>query len=226
MKQYSYILFDLDGTLINTYRGIFNCYCYAAEQLQLPLPTDKMVNEVIGAPLAEVFRTRFALDNERIQEAISLYRKRYAAEGIYEMESYAQMTEVLEQLKTDGKILGVATLKNEIFAKKMLMATGLDQYMNVIVGMDEGDKRTKADMIMKAIKRMKGNTEETVLVGDSLYDAVGAEIAGVDFVAVTYGFGFKKAEEGRMHKAQYVAAKPIDLLSYFWGGGSTGGEGK
>ena len=211
MKKYECVLFDLDGTLANTYQGIFNSYKYAAEQMNLPLPTDKLVNEAIGAKLTEVFRDKFGLDDNKVDEATAHYRKRYADKGIYEAFPYPQMEDTLRKLKERGVKIGVATLKKDEFAKHMLEHLNLSHYFDVIVGMDTNDKLTKAGIIQKVVSILGQKAERTVMVGDSFYDALGAEEAGVDFIGVTYGFGFKNAQDVRQYKAIATANMPIEI---------------
>ncbi len=211
MKKYECILFDLDGTLANTYQGIFNSYKYAAEQMELPLPTEKLVNEAIGGKLTEVFRDKFGLNANGVEEATDYYRKRYADKGIYEACPYPQMEDTLRKLKERGVCIGVATLKKEAFAKQMLEDLNLSQYFDVIVGMDTNDKLTKAGIIQKVLSILGQKTDRTVMVGDSLYDALGAEEAGVDFIGVTYGFGFRTVADVQKYKNVAVVNNPIEL---------------
>lgn len=211
MKEYTCILFDLDGTLANTYMGIFNSYKYAAEQMNLPLPTDKLVNEAIGAPLADVFKYKFELEKDKVRNALFYYRTRYATKGIHEVTLYPKTNDLLKILKERGYKVGVATLKNEEFAKQILNDLGLEQYLDIIVGMDEKDKLTKAEMINSAISLLGHKKENTVLVGDSIYDALGAEEIGVDFIAVTYGFGFKNSDDVKKYKHIAVVDEIFDI---------------
>ena len=211
--KYKCIIFDLDGTLANTFPGILHSYEFAAKKLGLPIPNEKIVNEAIGAPLAEVFRERFGLNESMTDEAIRYYRENYAKRGILEAEGYPEMEKVLCTLKTEGKKVGVATLKNEEFAKKMLENMGLSKYMDYIAGMDGRDKLTKAMLIAKVLEVLKQKEQETVLVGDSFYDALGAKEAGVDFIGVTYGFGFQNVKDITPYENIGVIKKPLELLS-------------
>lgn len=190
MKEYKCVIFDLDGTLANTYLGIFNSYKYACEKLNIPSPTDTVVGEAIGAPLLEVFEKRFVLDKATAMEGTRYYREYYAENGINEADAYEGTGKTLSALKNSGYLLGVATLKKEEFAVKILENLRLAHYFDIIVGMNEGDSLTKAQMIEKVISSLSCCKENTVLVGDSSYDAIGAKEAGVEFIAVTYGFGF------------------------------------
>lgn len=210
--KYKCIIFDLDGTIANTFPGILHSYEFAAQKMGLPIPNEKIVNEAIGAPLAEVFRERFGLDDEAVNEATWYYRENYAKKGILEAEGYPEMEELLSALKTMEKDIGVATLKNEEFAKKMLANMGLSQYINYVAGMDGKDKLTKAMLVERARKKLGRKKEETVLVGDSFYDALGAKEAGVDFIGVTYGFGFKKADDVNSYENVGVIQTPLELL--------------
>lgn len=212
MKQFKCILFDLDGTLANTFPGILHSYQYAAKQINIPLPTEKIVGEAIGAPLAEVFRKRFALSEDVVEKALYHYRKYYAESGIHEVEHYDGMSDTLFELKRRGYVLGVTTLKKESFAKEILSELGVAQYFDIIIGMDNKDVLTKAGMIEKAMKELSVSNEETCLVGDSSYDAIGAQEAKVSFIAVTYGFGFKMGNCDIGYETVSVAHEPKQLL--------------
>lgn len=212
LQKYQTIIFDLDGTLVNTYQGIFNCYQHAASVLGLELPTEKMVDGAIGAPLLKVFQTIFQLDLEEAKKAVAIYRERYARKGIYESEIYAGMETFLSKLTNAGYTLAVATLKNEGFAKTLLEHLRISKYFSVICGIDEKDHLTKKEIIEKALFLLKADKEHSVLIGDSSYDAVGAQEAGIDFVAVTYGFGFQPSQSlsEEMHLA---SANSVEQLS-------------
>lgn len=211
MNSYSCILFDLDGTLVNTFSGIMHSYQYAAKRMGLPLPTEKLVNEAIGAPLAQVFADKFDLDEAGVREAVAHYREEYARNGILGAEVYPEIRELLQYLSDNQFKIGVATLKNEEFAKKMLDNLGLAQYIDVIVGMDGKDKLTKAMLIDKALKILEKCQIESVLVGDSSYDAEGAKEAGISFIGVTYGFGFKSVEDVYQYVDAVAVVSPLEI---------------
>lgn len=195
MKKYKCILFDLDGTLVNTEQGILNSYRYAIEKLNLQIDEHELSNEVIGAPLLDVFKNRFQLEDTEARNAVDCYRTYYAENGWKEAELYHGIVETLKELKNRGKVVGVTTLKKETFAIQMLKMFEVDQYIDVIYGMDGQDNLTKSMLLNKAMNTLNCLKEETVLVGDSFYDEVGANEAGTGFVGVTYGFGFKKETE-------------------------------
>lgn len=214
MKKYDCILFDLDGTLANTYEGIFNSYKYTAEQMNLVLPTDKLVNEAIGAPLTTVFKEKFDLSGKDVDTATMLYRARYAEKGIYEAKVYPQMEELLFKLKQLGFKLGVATLKKEAFAVRMLEKLELEKYFDVIVGMDDNDTLDKKKIVLQAITYLDKQVDTTILIGDSIFDYVGATEANVGFIGVTYGFGIKKGDTLEGNNILAIVDEPLEVLNY------------
>lgn len=203
--MYKCVLFDMDGTLVNTYQGIFNSYKYAFGKMNLEFQGEKFVGKMIGAPLLSVFKKHVGLSDEQAEQAVSYYREYYSELGKEEAFTYEGIEKSLIQLKDRGVLLGVATLKRETFAKEILHNLNLEQYFDIICGIDERDHMTKADLLKKCMKQLEVSAEETLLVGDSEYDAEGAEEAGVAFMAVLYGFGFKETESMKKNKMHFVA---------------------
>jgi len=191
--MYKCILFDMDGTLVDTYEGIFNAYAYALDKMGLEFGGRTFVDQAIGSPLLMVFKEYFSLSNENAQKAVEYYRDYYAEKGIKEAQLYKGMNETLQTLKKNGVLLGVATLKRETFAKEILKALNIATFFDVVYGIDEKDKLSKADLLEKCVATLNVSKKDTILVGDSHFDAQGAQKAGVDFMAVLYGYGFKEA---------------------------------
>lgn len=108
---------------------------------------------------------------------------------------YDGIEELCRRLCEQGIRIGVATNKPQRFAVPLIQKFGLDKYTDPVCGADEEGKHGKADLIRQCISNMGGTVSETVLVGDTENDANGAQEAGVEFIAVTYGFGFKKGEK-------------------------------
>ena len=208
------IIFDLDGTLLDTSEGILHCYHKTASMLNLkknPVENDSVV---IGGPLSDGFRTLYDIpDEETLAKAIDTYRKLYANEGTTKFSAYNGIDTALNKLKSDGYQLGVATLKLEEYAKSMLKNAGLAKYFDIIHGWDGTEKSTKAYTVTKVLFEQKCLAKNAVLVGDSVYDKNGAEIAGVDFLGVTYGFGIKKGD--KTNSRFDTVDSPVELSEYF-----------
>ncbi len=210
--MYRCVLFDLDGTLANTYKGICSSYQYAFRKMGLSFPSNTFVKEAIGAPLLSVFRERFSLTEEEALEAVAFYREYYASKGKYEATVYEGMKETLTKLKEKGLLTGVATLKRHEFAEEMLEALGLSQYFDIVCGIDDRDRLSKADLLKKCTDYLKVGADQAILVGDSFYDFEGARKANMDFMAVTYGFGYSEDEMPEVRETDFVVRHPKDIL--------------
>lgn len=192
------IIFDLDGTLLDTSEGIMHCYRKTGEILNLQENTIENKKCVIGGPLKDGFQQLYKIDSEsQLEKAITVYRSLYQSEGINMFCTYSGIEQLLKNLKDNGFLLAVATLKAESYAKQMLESAGLSEYFDVISGWDGTDKCTKAVILTETLCKLKTLKSRAILVGDSVYDSKGADIAGIDFLGVSYGFGIKKGENKR-----------------------------
>lgn len=209
--MYKCLVFDMDGTLVDSYEGIYQAYRCALNDLGREFGGETFVRRAIGAPLPLVFERMCGLSQEEIPKAVEVYRQYYQQKGKREIAAYAGMGEALQTLKAAGFFLGVATLKKETFAEDILRETGISSYFDTVHGMDRDDRLSKADLIRLCMRDMHADEKETILVGDSAYDADGARKAGVAFLAVTYGFGFRDGKEARALGAKWVADAPKQI---------------
>ncbi len=209
--MYNCILFDMDGTLVDSYPGISRAYQAAFEKMGRAWQGNSFVRRAIGAPLPFVFRELCGMSEADTLQAVSYYRAYYEEKGRHELGVYPGMEETLRRLKGTGRFLGTATLKKEKFAKEILEEQGLLCYFDAVCGMDEGDRFTKSDLIRRCMEQAKAEPRETILVGDSEFDAEGARQAGVEFLAVTYGFGFQDKESWGKRGIHNVAESPSDI---------------
>ncbi|MGI5894059.1 MAG: HAD family hydrolase [Candidatus Merdivicinus sp.] len=193
--KYSCVLFDMDGTLVDSYQGIFESYRWTMQRMNREFGGDAFVQRAIGAPLIWVFRELCDMSFSEAEQAAACYREYYAAKGKHQIRVYDGMKETLLQLQKADCRLGVATLKSEQFAKEILAEQGLLHIFDTVCGMDTGDHFSKADLIQRCIRILGSRREETILVGDSAFDAEGARETGIAFLAVTYGFGFRSRIE-------------------------------
>ena len=210
--MYKTIIFDLDGTLLNTSEGVINSVKYALDKMGLEqLPYEK-AKHFIGPPLQEGFAKVAGLVGEDIDTAVIHYRENYKNRGaIFEAEVYEGIIDVLKHLKNDGRKLCVATLKPEDSAKRVLEHFGLAEYFDYIGGNKE-EKSTKAGLIAEGLSATNTTAEEAVLIGDSIFDLYGAKEAEVDFIAAAYGFA---PDEGFPEEdCVAICDTPVDFVKY------------
>lgn len=195
MKKYNTVIFDLDGTLIDTSEGIINCYNYTAQLFNKKTIEKERFNGIIGSPLLKGFMDNYDMTEEEVTQAVKKYRDRYQEVGMYEVKVYDHIPQLLKTLKQNGYNVAVATLKLEKFAKEMLEDNNIIEYFDVVYGPTESCEYKKVDLLNKALAKFGINKQQAVLVGDSVYDSIGAQEAGIDFIGVTYGLGFKTIDD-------------------------------
>ena len=191
MKK-SIIIFDLDGTLVDSSRGIINSVCYALDKRGYTYPDRKSLEFFIGPPLKEQFMKYCNVDEAEGKILVDTYREYYPSKGIYECELYDGIESLLKLLKDNGKTVILATSKPENFAKIVLDYVGITKYFDYVAGALLDNTRTdKASVIEYALKSLDlfEKRNEALMIGDSVYDIIGADKNGIDSVAVMYGFG-------------------------------------
>lgn len=212
--KYKVVLFDLDGTLLDTSSGIIHCYNETCRHFGKSVDSNRDFHGIIGGALLKNFEVYFGFDSSQCRAAVDYYRQEYASRGIHLAENYPGVKELLAELKKQGAIICTATLKREDFAVSMLTEYGLADYFDYIIGMDADDTRTKASIIRMCQDKTGALPQECILVGDSRGDSDGAEKAGVDFAGVTYGWGFSSKKE--IESGYYTfAADSVDELKKF-----------
>jgi phosphoglycolate phosphatase len=189
------VIFDLDGTLLDTAEGICNSVRYAESKLGLAPLRDEQYHEFIGPPPPEMYQKLHGLSPDEAARATEYHREYSKSKGIYEAVVYEGISDLLEQLKTARVLLGVATYKRQDLAELILEHFGLASLFDSICGLDSENKLSKSDIIEECIRQL-GVTDKSgiVYVGDSEYDSVAAQALGVRFIGVTYGYGFTSDE--------------------------------
>lgn len=197
------VLFDLDGTLVDPAGGITGGILHALELNGLEHPGDEALNLLVGPPLAIGLLTIPGMTEELLPRVIADYRSDYDAHGLDVSWVYAGIPELLERLREAGCRLAVATSKPEPLARRLLAAKGLDAAFDSIHGSAPeevaGSPRTagKAHIVAAALEATGLGTENTVMVGDRLYDIEGARANGLAAIGVSWGF----AADGELEAA-------------------------
>ncbi|HEL2423100.1 TPA: HAD family hydrolase [Streptococcus suis] len=194
--MYQTILFDLDGTLTDSGQGILNSVAYALEKMGIEEPDTANLNRFIGPPLYESFSQFYQLSPEDTQSAVDAFRVYFKEKGMFENQLYPGIIPLLEELRTAGKTLVIATSKPEIFAKQILEHFGIAHYFDVIAGASLDSSRiSKADVIGYAINQLEAFPKHAVMIGDREHDIEGARMHQLPAIGVLYGYGNKQEFE-------------------------------
>ena len=187
------ILFDLDGTVINSTDGIFNALFYMFEKVGQPKDSSDGFTRFMGPSIAATLRSEYGFSHHDADAAVMIYREYYAVKGLLECQTYAGIEPLLKKLKDCGKLIALATKKPEKFAVDIIEKLGLKEYFDVICGASLCDNdNSKVRIIERAMAMLEVTQEESVMIGDTKYDAIGANEARVDCIGVLYGFGQEK----------------------------------
>ncbi len=213
--RYRLFIFDLDGTLVDTSPGIMRTVRHVEEVMGVPPIPDSDLRRFIGPPLEDSFLRYHHATPEGAKEMVACYRERYGTIGVGEAAVYPGIPEILDAIEaTPGAYAAVATLKHHTMAEKSLGRFGLTERFDAIAaGTDEHP--SKADLIRQVMADLRWEDAATaVMIGDSRYDGEGALEAGVDFVPLTYGFGFAEPESLLGLPTVFTAKKPEDLVEF------------
>jgi phosphoglycolate phosphatase len=212
MERVENILFDLDGTLTDPVEGITRCLQYALERLDRPCPSLEILASHIGPPLRQTFAAVCdSTDRALIEQAVALYRERFATVGLYENHVYDGVPEMLGELRSRGRSLFVATSKPKQYAQKILEHFSLAACFVEAHGNDmEGRLDDKAEMLSELIGRHCLIRDQTIMVGDRKFDVVAAKKNGIRSVGVLYGYGSQTElmEAG----ADYICRTPLEIV--------------
>lgn len=203
-RKYDYVLFDFDGTIADTGRGIMRCALIALEAYGYSEPEKSRLRLFIGPPLVDSFMS-YGADLTTAQKMVDKYREHYSAGGMFECDLYGGVEQMLEELYAAGCKMAIASSKPGKYVQAILEKLGIEKYFLFISAPEIGHiNPTKAELIGKAMIELGAEKEKTVMVGDRLFDIEGAKQAGVASIGAVYGFG------GEDEMKQYRA----DMLAY------------
>ena len=206
MSKYDLVIFDVDGTLLDTTESVVLSAKHAITTKGYDMPSDSVLLKFIGPPLQVSFENLFGLKGKERDEAVAIFREFYA-ENMLRAKPYDGMLGLCEYLREKGIAMAIATYKREDYALKILSHFGFADFTDNIHGAAVDNTLTKHDIIEKCIEESGvSDRSRIVMIGDTLHDANGAEQSGVDFIGVTYGFGFAEERPDNLKYADTAEA--------------------
>ena len=211
--MFTYIFFDLDGTLTDPAQGITNSFIHALKYFGREIPSYEELCKLIGPPLPYSFETILGFPKEKVMDAVAKYREYFATKGLFENSVYPDIPELLQNLKEQGKHLVVATSKPEEYSKKIIEYFGLSKYFDFVCGslMDESRSK-KAEVIAYALECCgldESDKNRVLMIGDRFHDIEGAKQNGLKSCGVLFGYGSRQELEEA--GADYIVKDVMDL---------------
>ncbi|OXZ40672.1 hydrolase [Finegoldia magna] len=203
------ILFDLDGTITNSYEGIVNAVKFSLDKINFKYDETKLIS-FIGPPLKDSYM-ELGFSETESKARIEDFRDYYFKKGMKEMHLYDGIEDTIKNLHDKGYKIYLATSKVESSAKKILSDNHLLKYFSYVAGATMDQSRVeKEDVIAYLLDKTGIKPEESIMVGDRHHDIEGAKMNNIRAIAAEYGFGNKEEYEN----AVFVAQKPTDIYDY------------
>ena len=186
-KRYTLIVFDWDGTLLDSAGAIARAIQAASADLGLPVPSDERARHVIGLGLVDALRHAVPeLPETDYHRMVDRYRHHYLSSD-HELALFAGTHEMIAELHAAGHWLAVATGKSRIGLNRALQHSGLGAYFHATRCADECFSKPHPAMLMELMDELGVHRHECLMIGDTTHDLQMARNAGVDALAVSFG---------------------------------------
>ncbi|EKN71415.1 pyrophosphatase PpaX [Neobacillus bataviensis LMG 21833] len=203
------ILFDLDGTLIDTNELIISTYLHTLEKYYPSTYSREDVLPFLGPTLHDVFG---GMDPDRVEEMVSEYRAYNIANHDELVKEFAGVQKTVETLKKRGYKLGIVTTKKLDVTMKGLRLMNLEQFFEVIVAYDHVEKvKPDPEPIHKALEQLNSTPSEAIMVGDNFHDILAGKNAGTLTAGVAWSI--KGREYVAKYEPDYMLENMADLLT-------------
>ena len=187
MKQYRAVVFDWDGTVMDSTHAIVTAIQLASADLGLPVPSGAIASWVIGLSLeAALYRVVPDLNAEQMPDFIERYRHHFFQRDL-QLKLFDGMQNMMDELKERDVLLAVATGKSRPGLDRLLVNVGLDKYFYATRCADETQSKPHPQMLHELLEEMQLPVEQVIMVGDTTHDVHMAQNAGMDSLAVSYG---------------------------------------
>lgn len=213
MAKYQLVIFDCDGTLYNTYPGVRANFEHTLEVLgRPPMPDDFNWKQCIGPLLEYSFEHFMGFTPEEVPVAVAAFRADYFEYGVKGSVLYDGMRNALEKLHGAGVRLAVASSKMQVNLDATLEKDQLHPLFAAVRGPSAENPISKTETIQLVLDQMNVPKEQVIMIGDTGFDAKGAQNLGIDFLAALWGFGSEKEFDD--YPCVFYAEDPYEMETF------------
>lgn len=216
--KYDHIIFDLDGTVTDSEKGILQSLRYSFMKMEVNIPSDETLRSYIGLTLEEIYIEELGTEETSvIRRAIDFYRENFAEEGLYRNRLYHGIDSVIKDIHKSGASLYIASIKPALYSTDILYNFKLKDYFRFIVGSNlDGSNSTKEKLISIVLdKHPDIETRRCIMFGDRKKDIEGAKFNGIKSAGVVYGYG--AYEEIVSAEPDYIVKEPAGIMDVLRG---------
>jgi phosphoglycolate phosphatase len=216
--KYDFLLFDMDGMLVDTREGILKCAAHALSAFGIEVEDLSSLTKFVGPPLSYSFTEFYGISPEDAKKAVAIYRERYSKKGQFECYVFDGVPEMLQALLKKGYRLCIATSKLESYAKAMLDRLGIGCYFEQVIGATPDEAISTKDEVIEASLVRMGITDRqrALMIGDRKHDVLGAKKCGLDSFGVYMGCAEESEHEaaGATYIANSIQSLQDALLAF------------
>jgi len=188
MHNYKLVIFDWDGTLMDSVDRIVYSMQASANVLSFEPPSYEQAKQIIGLSLTKAIQTLFPTANdEQVQLLTAQYKHQYVEVNNTPTPLFDSALELLTNLKQKDKLLAVATGKGRAGLQRVWQVSGTEHFFHASRCADESISKPDPDMINSLLEELNIQKHEAVMIGDTSFDLEMAQRAGIDSIGVTYG---------------------------------------
>lgn len=208
------IIFDLDGTLLNTLEDLTNSVNYAMEKFGFPVHTIEEIRSFVGNGAPKLIERSIpqGTENPSYEAVLAAFKEHYAAHCEDKTKPYEGVMELLAQLKEKGCRMAVVSNKFD-GAVKRLCKKYFGSYLETAIGESADVKRKPApDTVYRALHELSCDGSRAVYVGDSEVDIQTARNASLPCISVTWGFRTEEQLKAAGAEEKFMLSSPLGLL--------------
>ena len=209
--RFDLIIFDWDGTLVDSTDWITHCLKKAASMQGFNIPDDQAARDTIGLSIQKAMTQLFPeIDQSTQDQMAASYSQEYFSKQLTAYDLFEGINEMLISLKQMGYQLAVATGKNRSGLDKALHGTGLNDFFHITRCADETASKPSPDMLEEIIEEMGISRERTVMIGDSVHDLKMATNA--DMASIAVSCGANSAKQLKVHSPLLILKQTTAIL--------------
>lgn len=186
--RYKLVIFDWDGTLMDSADKIINCMQIAAKHCDMPVPSADAVSHIIGISLKPAIKQLFGIDDDALAEGLVLaYKEAFVSHDATPCPLFNGVEDLLSALKAKGATLAVATGKARRGLDRAWSQTETGHFFSASRCADDAQSKPSPDMLLQILDELNISAHDAVMIGDTTYDMQMAKSIGMRRIGVSYG---------------------------------------